>query len=155
MTAATTTTNPIDQFFAKVSQDFQIFEEDVILVIQNIGAGIEVAAEDIQQSLGWLGTHIGQISASVTAVQSTLTSLNAAGVAIPTSLTNGIAEMNSAVNGVNEALNNQAITANGGQALTVGYQATKTLQIAAAGAAAIAASIQAATAPAPTPATSN
>ena len=146
--AAPTAVNPIDAFFANIKNDWQIFEQDVIAVIQNIGAGIEVAAEDLQYCLSWLGSHIGQVAATVNAVQSSVTALNAAGVVIPSSLQNGIAEMNQAVAGVNAALNNQAVASNVPTALTQGYSATKALQVAAASAAAIAATVQAVTTPA-------
>lgn len=133
--------------FATISSDFQWLEADVISMIQNIGAGIEVAAADIASGLGWLGSHIGQIATTVSAVQSSVIALNAAGIPIPAALTAGIADMNNAVAGVNAALTNQAIDASSGKALTEGYQATKALQIAAAGAAGLSAAIQAATAP--------
>ena len=152
--AAPAATNPINTFFQNIANEWQIVEEDVILVIQNIGAGVEVVANDLAQCLGWLGGHIGQISATVTAVQNSVVALNAAGVPIPQTLTNGINQMNQAVAGVNAALNNQALTANPSSALADGYNATKALQVAAASAAAIAATVQAATAPqppAPTP----
>ena len=149
MSTTTTTPNAIDTFFANLKADWQVLEADVISVIQNLGAGIEVAAEDISYCLGWLGSHIGQIANTVTAVQSSVTALTAAGVPIPSALANGIAQMNQAVAGVNEALNNQAVTANASSALTTGYNATKALQVAAASAAAIAATVQAATAPTP------
>ena len=142
-------TTAIDTFFAKIKSEFQILEEDVILVCQNIGAGILVAAEDIQQSLGWLGSHIGQISGTINAVQASVLSLNAAGVAIPPTLMNAITQMTQATAGVSAALTGQAIQSDAGSALTTGYNATKSLQVAAATAASIAATIQAATAPAP------
>lgn len=140
----------INTFFAHLAADWQLLEEDVISVIQNIGAGIEVVAEDIAQSLGWLGTHIGQVAATVTAVQASVNSLTAAGVPIPISLVNGLNSMNQAVAGVNAALNNQAVSTDASTALKNGYSATKALQVAAASAAAIAAAVQAATAPTPT-----
>lgn len=146
-TPAVPTTSALDQFFANIKADWQIFEEDVIVVIQNIGAGVEVAAEDLQQCLSWLGSHIGQVAATVTAVQNSVAALNAAGVAIPSSLTNGIAQINQAVAGVNSALSGEALSASASSALTEGYNATKQLQVAASSAAAIAATIQAATAP--------
>jgi hypothetical protein len=144
-------TNSINTFFAHLAADWQIVEEDVIAVIQNIGADVEVAANDIAQSLGWLGSHIGQIATTVTAVQASVNSLTAAGVPIPISLVNGLNSMNQAVAGVNEALNNQAVSTNASAALTTGYNATKALQVAAASAASIAATIQAATAPTAAP----
>jgi hypothetical protein len=147
-------TNTINAFFAHLAADWQLVEEDVIAVIQNIGAAVEVAAEDIAQSLGWLGSHIGQVAATVTAVQASVNSLTAAGVPIPISLVNGLNSMNQAVAGVNEALNNQAVSTDASTALQKGYSATKALQVAAASAAAIAAAVQAATAPATPAATS-
>jgi hypothetical protein len=141
-------TNTINTFFAHLAADWQLLEEDVIAVIQNIGAGVEVLAADIAQSLGWLGSHIGQVAATVTAVQASVNSLTAAGVPIPISLINGLNSMNQAVAGVNEALNNQAVSTDASTALQKGYSATKALQVAAASAAAIAAAVQAATAPA-------
>ena len=141
--------NPIDSFFASLKADWQVLEADVISVIQNLGAGIEVAAEDIAYCLSWLGSHIGQIANTVTAVQSSVVALTAAGVPIPASLANGIAQMNQAIAGVNQALNNQVVSANASSALTTGYNATKALQVAAASAAAIAATVQAATSPTP------
>lgn len=145
VTAAAPTATPT--FFTTLSADFQWFEEDVIELIQNIGAGAEVLTTDITSALSWLGSHIGDIAATITAVQSSVASLSAAGVTIPTALTSGIAAINSAVTGVNEALSNQAVTAGAGSALSIGYQAVKTLQITAASAAQVAASIQATTAP--------
>lgn len=121
----------------------QWLEGDVIAIVQKIEAGFEVFAEDLTGALTWLGGHIGEIATTVTAVQSVETSLNAAGIPIPTSLANGITAINNAVTGVNEALSNQAVAANPSQALQVGYQATKALQIAAAGAAQIASNIAA------------
>lgn len=150
--AASATVNPINTFFAHLAADWQLVEEDVISVIQNIGADIEVAAADIAQCLGWLGTHIAQIATTVTAVQASVNSLTAAGVPIPVSLVNGLNSINQAVAGVNEALANQAVSTNASTALQTGYSATKALQVAAASAAAIAAAVQGATAPAPTPA---
>ena len=144
-------TSTIDTFFSSLKADWQVFEEDVIAVIQNIGAGIEVAAEDLQYSLSWLGSHIGDIAATVTAVQNSANSLTAAGVILPPSLVSGISQINQAVAGVNSALNNQAVTSDAATALKDGYSATKALQVAAASAASIAAAVQAATAPAPAP----
>src|ERR1700743_1400236 len=95
-TTTTTASNPINTFFANLAADWQIVEEDVIAVVQNIGAGVEVAANDLSQCLGWLGAHIGQIATTVTAVQASVNSLTAAGVAIPPSLVNGLASMNQA-----------------------------------------------------------
>ena len=141
--------NPIDSFFASLKADWQVLEAEVISVIQNLGAGLEVAAEDIAYCLSWLGSHIGQIAKTVTAVQSSVVALTAAGVPIPASLANGIAQMNQAIAGVNQALNNQVVSANASSALTTGYNATKALQVAAASAAAIAATVQAATSPTP------
>ena len=152
-TTSTATTNPINAFFASLAADWQILEEDVISVIQNLGAEVEVAAADIAQCLGWLGTHIGQVAATVTAVQASVNSLTAAGVPIPISLVNGLNSMNQAVAGVNAALNNQAVATDASAALKEGYNATKSLQVAAASAAAIAATVQAASTPATAPAT--
>ena len=152
MTDTTAPTNAINTFFSSLKADWQVFEEDVISVIQNIGAGIEVAAEDLQYSLSWLGSHIGEIANTVTAVQNSANSLTAAGIILPPSLVSGISQINLAVAGVNSALNNQAVTADAATALKDGYSATKALQVAAASAASIAAAVQAATAPAPAPA---
>ena len=146
-TAAPAANNPINTFFAHLAADWQIVEEDVIAVIQNLGAEVQVAADDIAQCLGWLGTHIGQVATTVTAVQASVNALTAAGVPIPISLVNGLNSMNQAVAGVNEALNNQVVSTNASAALKAGYNATKTLQVAAASAAAIAATVQATTAP--------
>jgi hypothetical protein len=148
-TAPTVALTGLDAFFASLKADWQVLEADVISVIQNIGADVEVAAEDITYCLSWLGSHIGDIATTVTAVQSSVAALTAVGVPIPASLSAGISQINQAVAGVNEALGNQAVTANPGGALSAGYNATKALQVAAASAAAIAATIQAATAPAP------
>ncbi len=134
-------TNAINAFFAHLAADWQLVEEDVISVVQNIGAGIEVAAADLAQGLGWLGSHIGQIAATVTAVQASENMLTAAGVPIPISLANGISSMNQAVAGVNAALNSQTVATDAATALKDGYAATKTLEVAAASAAAIAATI--------------
>ena len=139
--------NAIDAFFANIKKDWQVFEGDVIAVCQNIEAGIEVAVEDLQYSLSWLGSHIGQVAQTVSAVQGSVTALTAAGIAIPPSLSDGIRQVNDAVAGVNAALNNQAVAADASTALTDGYKATKALQIAAASAAGLAAAIQSTAAP--------
>jgi len=152
--AAPATTNAIDAFFANIKAEWQVFEGDVIAVCQNIEAGIEVAAEDLQYSLSWLGTHIGQVAQTVSAVQGSVNALSSAGIAIPPELSKGIQAVNDAVAGVNTALNNDAVSNNASTALTDGYKATKALQVAAAGAASLAAAIQATLpppAPAPTP----
>lgn len=143
--------NALDLFFANIKHDWQVFEGDVIAVCQKIEAGIEVAAEDLQYSLSWLGTHIGQVAQTVSAVQGSVTALSEAGIEIPDSLKNGIQEVNDAVAGVNAALNAQAVTADASTALTDGYKATKALQVAAAAAAGLAAAVSSANAP---PATS-
>ena len=140
----------IDAFFANIKNEWQVFEGDVIAVCQNIEAGIVVAVEDLQYSLSWLGSHIGQVAQTVSAVQGSVTALSAAGIAIPASLTQGIQQVNDAVAGVNAALNNQAVAANASAALTDGYKATKALQVAAASAAGLAAAVQSTIAP-PTP----
>ena len=142
-------TNAIDTFFANIKAEWQVFEGDVLAVCQNIEAGIEVAAADLQYSLSWLGSHIGQVAQTVSAVQGSVTALTAAGIAIPASLAKGIADVNSAVAGVNAALNNQAVASDASTALTEGYQATKALQIAAATAAGLAAAVQSTAAPPP------
>ncbi len=142
-----TPANAIDTFFANIKAEWQVFESDVISVIQNISAGVEVAAADLQYSLSWLGSHIGQIAQTVSAVQSSVNAISAAGVPIPDELTKGIATMNDAVAGVNAALNNEAVSASASTALTDGFQAAKALQAAAATASAIAATVQAATKP--------
>lgn len=145
-------TNAIDKFFANIKADWQIFEGDVIAVCQNIEAGIEVAAEDLNYCLSWLGSHIGEVAQTVSAVQGSVNALSAAGITIPPALTTGIQQVNDAVAGVNAALNNQAVAADARTALTDGYKATKALQIAAAGAAGLAAAIQSTLAPPATPA---
>ena len=138
----------LNSFFASLKADWQVVEEDVISVIQNLGAGIEVAAEDLTYCLSWLGSHIGQVAQTVSAVQSSVTALSAAGIPIPATLATGITQLNDAVAGVNTALSNQAVAANASTALTDGYNATKSLQAVAAQVAVIAASINAVTAPA-------
>lgn len=143
MTTTSTVTTP-----AATTSVLQWLEGDVIALIQDVEAGVEVIAEDLTGGLSWLGSHIGEIATTITAVQGVETQLNAAGIPIPSALASGISAINSAVTGVNAALTGQAIASNAGQALSVGYQATKALQIAAAGAAQIAATL----APAPTPA---
>ena len=145
--AAPAPANAIDAFFANIKKDWQVFEGDVIAVCQNIEAGIEVAAEDLQYSLSWLGSHIGQVAQTVSAVQGSVTALTAAGIPIPAALGNGITQLNQAVAGVNAALNNQAVAADASTALTDGYKATKALQIAAASAAGLAAAVQSTAAP--------
>ena len=147
--------NAIDTFFASIKNEWQIFEGDVIAVCQNIEAGIEVAVQDLNYSLSWLGSHIGQVAQTVSAVQGSVTALSAAGIQIPASLTKGIQDVNDAVAGVNAALNNQAVAADASTALTDGYKATKALQVAAATAAGLAAAVQSTVAPvtAPAPAT--
>lgn len=145
--AAPATTSALDSFFARLKSDIQVFEQDVMAVIQNIGAGIEVGAEDLQYSLSWLGTHIGQIAQTVSAVQSSVNGLAAAGVPIPASITSGIQQLNDAVTGVDTALSNEAVTNDASTALVGGYNAAKTLQAVAANVAVLAASVNAATAP--------
>jgi len=145
--AAPAAVNAIDAFFANIKKDWQVFEGDVIAVCQNIEAGIEVAAEDLTYSLSWLGSHIGQVAQTVSAVQGSVTALSAAGIPIPASLAKGIQEVNDAVAGVNTALNNQAVTADASTALKDGYKATKALQVAAAAAAGLAAAVQSTAAP--------
>ena len=139
--------NAIDAFFANIKNDWQVFEGDVIAVCQNIEAGIEVAAEDLTYSLSWLGSHIGQVSQTVSAVQGSITALSAAGIPIPAALQSGITQLNDAVAGVNTALNSQAVSADASTALKDGYKATKALQVAAASAAGLAAAVQSASAP--------
>src|ERR1035437_10316645 len=99
--------NALDTFFANIKNDWQVFEGDVISVCQKIEAGVVVAADDLTYSLSWLGSHIGQVAQTVSAVQSSVSALSAAGVRIPATLAAGIAEVNDAVAGVNAALNNQ------------------------------------------------
>ena len=152
-TTATAPVNAIDMFFANLKADWQVVEQDVISVIQNIGAGLVVAEQDLTYCLSWLGSHIGQVAQTVAAVQSSVTALGAAGIPIPPALTNGITQLNDAVAGVNDALSNQAVAAGSSTALTNGYNATKTLQAVAANVAVIAASVSAVTAPTAAPAT--
>ena len=144
--------NAINTFFSHLEADWQVVEQDVISVIQNLGAGIEVAAEDLTYCLSWLGTHIGQVAQTVSAVQSSVTALGAAGIPIPAALATGITQLNDAVAGVNTALSNQAVAAGASTALTNGYNATKSLQAVAAQVAVIAASVSAITTPAAAPA---
>lgn len=127
----------------------QWLEGDVIAIVQDIEAGFEVAAADITGALTWLGSHIDDIASTVVAVQGVETQLTAAGIQIPPSLANGITAINNAVNGVNAALTGNALTTDATQAVKLGYQAAKTLQIAAAGAAQIAAGIKATATTAP------
>ena len=146
--APATPANAIDTFFASLKADWQVVEGDVIALCQNIEAGIEVAAEDLTYCLSWLGSHIGDVAQTVAAVQGSVTTLTAAGIAIPASLTTGIQAVNDAVAGVNAALNNQAVAASASTALSDGYKATKALQVAAAGAASLAAAVASGLAPA-------
>lgn len=147
MTDTTTPKLAIDTFFANLKNNWQVVEQDVISVVQNIGAGLEVAAEDLTYCLSWLGSHIGQVAQTVSAVQSSVTALSAAGVSIPPELTSGITSLNQAIAGVNTALSNQAVAANASSALSEGYNATKVLQGVAANVAVIAASVKAVTTP--------
>ena len=144
--------NAIDRFFANIKAEWQVFEGDVIAVCQNIEADIDVAAEDLQYSLSWLGTHIGQVAQTVSAVQGSVTALTAAGIPIPSQLNTGINALNDAVAGVNAALNNKAVASDASTALTDGYKATKALQIAAASAAGLAAAVSSTLAPTAAPA---
>lgn len=151
--AAPAPANAIDAFFASLKADWQVVEGDVIALCQNIEAGVEVAAEDLTYCLSWLGSHIGDVAQTVAAVQGSVTTLTAAGIAIPPSLTTGIQAVNDAVAGVNAALNNQVVAANSSAALSDGYKATKALQVAAAGAASLAAAVASGLAPAAAAAT--
>lgn len=145
--AAPASANPIDALFATVKNVLQVVEADVISLVQNIEAGAEVAAEDLQWAFSWLGGHIGQINETITAVQTSVQALNAAGIKIPGTLTSAIGQLNSAAAGVTAALNDQALTANPSSAMSAGYTATKALSVAASTAASIAAMVQATTAP--------
>lgn len=130
--------------FAQAATEFlHWLEGDVIAVVQDIEAGFEVIAEDLTGALTWLGSHINDIASTVTAVQSVEAQLNAANIEIPPALANGIMAINSAVAGVNSALTNNAVASDAPKAVQLGYQAAKTLQIAAASAAQIAAAIKA------------
>jgi phage-related protein len=140
-------TSAIDTFFASLKADWQVLEADVISVVQNIGAGIEVAAEDLTYCLSWLGSHIGQVAQTVAAVQSSVTALTAAGIPIPAALSSGITQLNDAVAGVNSALSNQAVSSSASAALSDGYNATKALQVVAAQVAIVAAAVQGVTTP--------
>ena len=151
--ASTSPISAIDTFFSNIKNDWQMLEGDVIAVCQNIEADIQVAAADLTYSLSWLGSHIGQIAQTVTAVQGSVSMLSAAGIPIPASLATGIAEVNDAVAGVNAALNSQAVAANASTALTAGYKATKALQVVAAQAAGLAAAVQSTAAPVAIPST--
>ena len=153
-TPAPAPANALATFFSHITADWQIFEGDVISVCQNIEAGVEVLAEDLQYCLSWLGSHIGEVAQTVQAVQGSVNALSAAGIAIPPALTSGVQALNDAVAGVNAALSNDAVAANASTALTDGYKATKALQVAAASAAGLAAAIQSTVAPPATPAAS-
>lgn len=146
-TTAAPATSALDTFFASLKADWQVVEADVISVMQNIGAGIEVAAEDLTYCLSWLGSHIGQVAQTVAAVQSSVTALTAAGIPIPAALSSGITQLNDAVAGVNSALSNQAVSSSASTALSDGYNATKALQVVAAQVAMVAASVQGVTTP--------
>lgn len=147
-TAAPAATSAIDAFFANIKKDWQIFEGDVIAVCQNLEADVEVAAEDITYSLSWLGSHIGEVAQTVSAVQGSVSQLSADGVPIPPALAQGLSGLNDAIAGVNAALNNQAVASDASTALTDGYKATKALQVAAGVAAGLAAAVKSAAAPA-------
>lgn len=146
-TATPPATSALDTFFANLKADWQVLEADVISVVQNIGAGIAVAEEDLTYCLSWLGSHIGQVAQTVAAVQSSVTALTAAGIPIPAALSSGITQLNQAVAGVNSALSNQAVNASASTALSDGYNATKALQVVAAQVAIVAAAVQGVTAP--------
>ena len=149
MTTSTVTTP------AATTSVLQWLEGDVIALIQDFRAGAQVIVADLTSGLSWLGSHIGEIAMGITAVQGIETQFNAAGIPIPSALANGISAINSAVTGVNAALTGQAIASNAGQALSDGYQATKALQIAVAGAAQIAATLAPVPATTATPAASS
>lgn len=118
----------INDFFAHLKADVQWVEADLIELCQNIYAGAEVALEDLQGALGFLGTHISDVAGTVTAVQTGFSALQAAGAPIPAALTSGLNAIAEATAGVQAALNNQAVQANPSKAMTDGYDATKVLQ---------------------------
>lgn len=131
----------VNDFFAHLKSDVQWFEADVIEICQNIYAGAEIALEDLQGALGFLGAHIGDVAKTVTAVQVGFTALQASGAPIPPALTSGLAAIEDATAGVQSALNNQAVQSNPSKAMTEGYNATKILQQVAAQAANILANL--------------
>ena len=118
----------INDFFAHLKSDVQWLEADVIAICQNIYAGAEIALEDLQGALGFLGTHIGEVATTVTAVQTGFTALQLSGAPIPAALTSGLNAIAEATAGVQAALNNQAVKNNPSKAMTDGYDATKILQ---------------------------
>jgi len=118
----------INDFFAHLKSDVQWLEADVIAICQNIYAGAEIALEDLQGALGFLGTHIGEVATTVTAVQTGFSALQASGAPIPAALTSGLNAIAEATAGVQAALNNEAVKNNPSKAMTDGYDATKILQ---------------------------
>lgn len=137
----------INDFFAHLQSDVQWLEADVIQICQNIYAGAEIALEDLQGALGFLGTHIGEVAKTVTAVQTGFTVLQASGAPIPAALTTGLSAIEEATAGVQAALNNEAVQANPSKAMTDGYDATKVLQQVAAQAANVLKSLPSTTTP--------
>lgn len=153
MTDTTTTAAPesfqqkINDFFAHLQSDVQWLEADVIAICQNIYAGAEIALEDLQGALGFLGSHIGQVATTVTAVQTGFSALQASGAQIPAALTSGLNAIVQATSGVQQALSNEAVQANPSKAMTDGYNATKILQQVAASAANVLATLPSTTTP--------
>lgn len=143
MTNPTTVSGSTVTTPAPAQSFLQWLEGDVIAVCQKIEAGLEVVAEDITGGLTWLGSHLGVIASTISAVQAVEAQFNSAGLEVPAVLANGIQAINNAVTGVNQALSGQSVSANAGAALNAGYQAVKVLQIAASGAAQISATLTA------------
>ena len=137
----------INAFFAHLKADVEWLEADIISICQNIEAGAEIALEDLQGALGFLGSHIGQIATTVTAVQTGFSVLQASGAPVPAALTSGLSAIEEATAGVQAALNNQAVQANPSKAMTEGYNATKVLQQVAAQAANVLATLPSTTTP--------
>lgn len=138
----------VSNFFTGFGNEVQILESDVLGFVQKIGAGLEVVAEDLQQGLSWLGSHIGLISETVTAINTSVSEAEASGVPIPPAMTTGLAELQNAMTGVTQALNSQTMTSNPSAALSNGYYAAKALMVAAGSAATVAGTLKQLTAPA-------
>lgn len=136
-------------FWAKLEQGvsnvFFTTEADVIAIVKDVIAGVEVAASDIDKALQWVGGHAPAIAANVNAVTSLLSTVATAAAplapAVSAEIDGAVAAADLAVKGL-DAVASSIKTSGGGtvatdaNAVLAGYHAVKTAQAASAKAAA-------------------
>lgn len=112
--------------FSTIESYWQKDEQWVLTFLTELRADVQVAEDDVKAFWAWIGAHMSEITAGVTLITNTVTSIKAAGLPVPAVANSAINDVNVAVAALNAAVNASNAGANTAATLIAGYQAAKT-----------------------------